>query len=188
MDKTTNIDLSVVVPRLRQWAEESAQQLPPRVDRKWVHKHREDNVFVSRFEQIDDDHPDDFIAQLFIDKSHSFFFEHPLDHVPGLMLIEAGRQLGTTVAHVAYDVPLDDTVFILNGMQVDFSSFAELDVPVFVNSSVSEKQFKRGALTEMYYYGNFVQNDQAIGYMAGRWHIYSKRAMARMRRGAIRSK
>lgn len=187
MERSTRIDLSVVQPRLEKWTEEYSRQKPPRVERKWVHKHQEDNVFVSRFEAIDDDHPDDFIAELYIDKSHPFFFEHPLDHVPGLMLIEAGRQLGTTVAHVAYDVPLDDSVFILNGMQVDFSTFAELDVPVFVNSSVSEKQFKRGALTEMYYYGNFVQNGQAIGYMAGRWHIYSKKVMARMRRGASRS-
>ncbi len=187
MEQKTRFDLSAVLPKLQPWSDEFDHRSPPRVDRKWVHKHREENVFVSRFEIVDDDHPDDFIAQLYLDKEHDFFFEHPLDHVPGLMLIEAGRQLGTTVAHQAYDVPLGDTVFILNGMQVDFSTFAELDVPVFVNSSVSEKKFKRGALTEMYYYGNFVQNGQAIGYMAGRWHIYSKKVMQRMRRSAVRS-
>lgn len=187
MEKKTRVALSEVQPRLDLWAEEFTQRTPPRIDRKWVHKHRLENVFVSRFEAIGVDHSDDFIAELFLDPSHDFFFEHPLDHVPGLMLIEAGRQLGTTVAHLAYDVPLEDTVFILNGMQVDFSTFAELDVPVFVNSSVSEKKFRRGTLTEMYYYGHFVQRGESIGYMAGRWSILSKKVMQRMRRGVTKS-
>ncbi|MCP3962202.1 MAG: hypothetical protein GY719_30535, partial [bacterium] len=62
-------------------------------------------------------------------RGHPFFFEHPLDHYPGLMLIEAGRQFGTTVAHLLYGVPFD-TAFILNGLRVDFTSFAELGKPV----------------------------------------------------------
>lgn len=178
-------DLELALPRLRQWAEEFGDGPPPVLDRKLVHKHRVENVFVSRFEALDDEHPDDFIAQLFIDPTHGFFFEHPLDHVPGLMLVEAGRQLGTAVAHVAYDVPIGDTVFILNGMEVDFTSFAELDEPVFVNSEVSEKKFKRGALTEMFYHGNFIQNEKPIGFMSGRWNIYSKKVMQRMRKNAM---
>ena len=186
-EKSTNIELAAVSTRLRQWAEEFDRGHCPRLDRKFVHKQHDENVFVSRFEAVDEAHQDDFIAQLYIDKSHSFFFEHPLDHVPGLMLIEAGRQLGITVAHLAYGVPLVDTVFILNGMEVDFSAFAELDRPIFVNSSVKEKKFKRGTLTEMYYYGYFLQNEKHIGEMSGRWHIYSKQVMQRMRRHAIGS-
>ena len=179
------VELESVLPRLHEWAAEFEQGPPPLLDRKLVHKHEEQNVFISRYEAVDEDHPDDFIAQLFIDKTHPFFFEHPLDHVPGLMLVEAGRQLGTAVAHTAYDVPVGSTVFILNGMEVDFSSFAELDQPVFVNSTVTDKQFKKGALSQMFYHGNFVQNDRAIGYMSGRWNIYSKRVMKRLRKNAV---
>ena len=184
LEKSVNTELSIIAPRFRAWVEEYQRALPPRIDRKVVHKHREENVFVSRFEVIDDEHRDDFIAQLYIDRTHGFFFEHPLDHVPGMMLIEAGRQLGITVAHLAYEVPMEDTVFILNGMEVDFSSYAELEVPVFVNSSVREKKFKRGVLTEMYYQGNFVQNEKSIGQMAGRLQIFPRKVMQRMRRNA----
>ena len=174
--------LEDVLHHYRSWAAEGE---PPVVDKKIVHKHRQGNVFVSRAELIDDEHQDDIIGQLALDPEHPFFFEHPLDHFPGLMLIEAGRQFGTMVAHLIYGVPFD-TAFILNGLKVDFTSFAEIGKPVFVNSTVSEKEFRRGMLTSMLYQGNFVQNEQAIGFMAGRWHIYPKKVMERMRRGGFK--
>ncbi len=176
------VTLEHVVDRLRAW---EAEDQPPVVDKQIVHKHQQGNVFVSRAEPISDDTPDDIIGQLALPSDHPFFFEHPLDHYPGLMLIEAGRQFGTTVAHQLYGVPYE-TAFILNGLRVDFNSFAELGKPVFVNSTVSEKEFKRGMMTSMLYQGNFVQNEEAIGFMSGRWHIYPKKVMARMRRGGFK--
>ena len=172
------------IVRIREWTAEFEHGPPPQLDKKWVHKHQLENAFVSRVEPIGEGHPDDFVAQLFLDSSHSFFFEHPLDHYPGLMLVEAGRQLGTAVAHIEYNVPLD-AVFILNGLNIDFSSFAELDQPVFVNSSVTEKEMRRGSLVAMLYSGHFIQNETEIGFMSGRWHMYSKRTMQRMRRAAL---
>ncbi|HVK54310.1 MAG TPA: AfsA-related hotdog domain-containing protein [Burkholderiales bacterium] len=40
-------------------------------------------------------------ARLMIDQSHPFFFDHPLDHVPGLLLIEAMNQLAERQAYRA---------------------------------------------------------------------------------------
>ncbi len=181
------VPLEQSLPRFRQWAAEFADGPPPVIDQKLVHKHRQENVFVSRIEQADDDHPDDFIGQLYLDSTHPFFFEHPLDHYPGLMLLEAGRQFGTALTHIHYRLPIDDTVFILNRLEVDFGSFAEIDVPVFGNSWVTDKKFKRGRLVEMLYQGNFIQNEQPIGYMKGRWSLYSKAIMHRMRRAALKA-
>ncbi len=174
--------LEEVLNRYRAWAAEGD---PPVVDKEIVHKHQQGNVFVSRAKLIADQDHDEIVGQLALDPEHPFFFEHPLDHFPGLMLIEAGRQFGTMVAHQIYDVPFD-TAFILNGLTVDFTSFAEIGKPVFVNSTVSEKQFKRGMLTSMLYQGNFVQNEEAIGFMSGRWHIYPKKVMERMRRRGLK--
>jgi A-factor biosynthesis hotdog domain len=42
-------------------------------------------------------------ARLLIDQSHPFFFDHPLDHVPGLLLIEAMNQLAEREAYRAAD-------------------------------------------------------------------------------------
>ncbi|MCP3976388.1 MAG: hypothetical protein GY720_18030 [bacterium] len=74
--------------------------------------------------------------------------------------------LPSSVAHQIYDVPFD-TAFILNRLRIDFTSFAELDKPVLVNSTVSEKEFKRGMLTSMLYAGNFVQDGQVYGNVSG---------------------
>ena len=177
------VEQSIV--RFREWAAEFEQGPPPVLDRKLVHKHRQENVFVSRFERVSDELPDDFIAQFHLDATHPFFFEHPLDHFPGLMLVEAGRQLGTALAHVEYGVPMD-AVFILNDFSVSFPSFAELGRPVFVTSKVREKVIKRDMLNGMLYAGNFVQNEEPIGFMSGRWHMYSKKVMQRMRRSALK--
>jgi hypothetical protein len=37
--------------------------------------------------------PDAAQALLIVDRTHPFFYDHPLDHVPGLLLIEAAMQL-----------------------------------------------------------------------------------------------
>lgn len=177
------VALAEVMDRLDAWAEETRAGRAPVMDKSIVHKHHQENAFISRLERVDDDHPDDIIGQLALDPTHPFFFEHPLDHYPGLMLVEAGRQFGTAVAHLLYGVPAD-TGFILNGMTVDFTTFAELDAPVFVNSTVRDKKFKRDLLTGMFYQGHFVQNGEEIGFMSGRWSIYPKRVIERMRRAA----
>ena len=180
------VALEQSLPKLREWAAEYAEGPPPQIDKKLVHKHQLENVFVSRFQQVDEENPDHIAGQLYLDSAHPFFFEHPLDHYPGLMLVEAGRQFGTAVAHEMYDVPLD-AIFTLNGVTVEFSNFAELDVPVFVNSEVTEKQYKRGALVGMLYSGHFIQNEKPVGFMSGRWIMYSKRVMERMRRAALKN-
>jgi hypothetical protein len=47
---------------LRRWTSEAGAQ-PPRLDRILVHKHEEENVFVSRLERIAGE-DDAFLAQL----------------------------------------------------------------------------------------------------------------------------
>lgn len=37
--------------------------------------------------------PQSLYAQLVVDESHPYFFDHPLDHIPGILLIEAALQL-----------------------------------------------------------------------------------------------
>jgi len=181
------VGLAEVLDRLRAWDVETEAGKAPVMDKDLVHKHHQENAFLSRAERVGDDHPDEFIGQLALDASHPFFFEHPLDHYPGLMMVEAGRQLGTAVAHLFYGVPRD-SVFVLNGMTVDFTTFAELGRPVYVNSTVSDKKFKRDALLGMFYEGHFVQNEEEIGYMSGRWTIYPRRAIERMRRAAMKAR
>ncbi|MEU0055323.1 ScbA/BarX family gamma-butyrolactone biosynthesis protein [Streptomyces sp. NPDC006334] len=63
--------------------------------------------------------------QLRVDTAHPVFFDHPLDHVPGMLLLEAARQaarLRTGAEHppVAY--------------RARFHQYAELDEPVWIEA------------------------------------------------------
>jgi hypothetical protein len=96
------------------------------------------------------------------------------------MLVEAGRQAATALTHLFYGVPLD-AVFILRGLTIDFDSFAELGEPVFALSQVSEREIRHGQLAGMFCEGVFIQYEKPIGKMSGRWQIFERRVIARMR-------
>lgn len=62
-------------------------------------------------------------ARLIVPVSHKGLFDHPLDHVPGSLLVEAARQFGTLLsAHPAATV--------MTEMTARFHAFAELDAPI----------------------------------------------------------
>ena len=164
---------------LRTWSAEPLASIPC-LDRALVHKRHDENVFVSRLQLVLEGEEDVFAAQLLLDPGHAFFFEHPLDHIPGLMLVEAARQAATAASHLYYGVPAD-SVFVLRDMAVDFAVFAELDQPTFVLSHVCERQVRNGLLTGMFCKGAFIQNDKQIGFMSGRWMIMDRKVAERMR-------
>lgn len=158
-----------------QWAADPGEPL----DRRWVHKDRPENVLVSRSERVGDDL---FAVRFAIPLGHPFFFEHDVDHVPGLLLIEAGRQAGLVAAHSHYGVPLEGYTFLLGGMEADFQAFAELDAPLFGVGVVTDVVMKGGVARTMTYGGHFFQAGRAIGRLSGRWTIVPDAVAARMRR------
>lgn len=70
----------------------------------------------------------DFHTKLLVDTGHPVFFDHPLDHVPGTLLVEAHRQVGSAalVALLGWTEPK------LASIEVSFDAFCELamDTPV----------------------------------------------------------
>ncbi|MFY1675558.1 ScbA/BarX family gamma-butyrolactone biosynthesis protein [Streptomyces sp. WMMC905] len=63
--------------------------------------------------------------QLRVDTRHPVLFEHPVDHIPGMMLLEAARQ--ATVATLGEgSMPLSVTA--------EFSRYAELDAPCLIEA------------------------------------------------------
>ncbi|MDT9690273.1 ScbA/BarX family gamma-butyrolactone biosynthesis protein [Streptomyces sp. P9(2023)] len=64
--------------------------------------------------------------QLRTDTSHPVLFDHPVDHAPGMLLLEAARQAAQAAAH-----PRQTLVV---GMECDFSRYAELDAPCWITA------------------------------------------------------
>lgn len=65
--------------------------------------------------------------QLRVDTAHPVLFDHPVDHTPGMVLLEAARQAGHAATH-----PDDAPV---TGMEAEFHRFAELDSPCWIEAA-----------------------------------------------------
>jgi hypothetical protein len=169
---------------LRTWSADDPQRQLRRIDQGLVHKQHGHNVFIARVEAVAG-RQDEHLAELAIDAAHPYHFEHAQDHVPGMMLIEAGRQLAMAIAHLFYAVPFQ-TVFVLDEMSINFKRFAELRTPVFVHARVADKQVRREQLAAMSCGGEFLQDGEVLGTMSGRWTMFDAALMERLRRRAAR--
>ncbi|MCF3172870.1 gamma-butyrolactone biosynthesis enzyme [Streptomyces sioyaensis] len=65
-------------------------------------------------------------SQLRADLSHRVLFDHPVDHVPGMLLLEAARQSAHVVAHPRPTVAI--------GLEAVFRRYVELDAPCWIQS------------------------------------------------------
>lgn len=134
-----------------------------RVDPELVHKHRAENVALVRLDRYDPAHPDDrCVAEVLVDPEHPYFFEHPVDHVPGLLLIEAFRQAGIAAVHQLCGVPLD-AAMVVDGFQAAFTRYAELDQPLFVALRAEDMGYRGDRLTSARLEADYVQDNEIIG-------------------------
>jgi hypothetical protein len=87
-----------------------------------THKHVNQNVFISDYRIDDDVLVVDFTPNL----EHPYFFEHPQDHVPGMMVLEGVRQACLCYAHTVLGIPLEEKI-VIDSISPIFSGFVELD-------------------------------------------------------------
>jgi hypothetical protein len=66
--------------------------------------------------------------QLRVDTGHAVFFDHPLDHIPGMLLLESTRQ-----AAMARTGPGGGLIPV--SFDTTFHQFAELDLPTWIEST-----------------------------------------------------
>ncbi|HOV15092.1 MAG TPA: AfsA-related hotdog domain-containing protein [Spirochaetota bacterium] len=102
-------------------------------------------ILSSIFEEFDDEKlakEDIFYCNLYADTNHEFFFEHPNEHVPGIMLIEAVRQFSIACCHQFGHVPFEGVSFLLSEMQSKFNSFLDVNYPVLFKC-INKSQIKK---------------------------------------------
>jgi 2-oxo-3-(phosphooxy)propyl 3-oxoalkanoate synthase len=83
-------------------------------------------------------------ALLVVDTGNPTMFDHPLDHVPGMLQLEAIRQLSLAVMCDRHGrSPTDGTLLAINAK---FRGFAEHDLPVHCRSAVQDGVLDDGVL------------------------------------------
>lgn len=68
-------------------------------------------------------------AQLHVDESHPSIFDHPQDHIPGMLMNEAYRQIAVSTAEAA--LALHPRRARLTRLDSTYTRFGELDLPAF---------------------------------------------------------
>jgi hypothetical protein len=170
-----------LIERLNEWSVSPDGAGTTRIENKFVHKEKDSNIFVARVAPLGPARPDEHAAELALDPAHPYHFEHAQDHVPGMMLIEAGRQLAMAIAHIYYDVSFD-AVFVLENMHSSFTRFADLGAPVFMHARAYDLEYRRNRLTAMSSAGLYIQNGEVLGELGGRWTMLDRQLLERMLR------
>lgn len=79
-----------------------------------------------------------FVASLIIDQTHPYFFDHPCDHVPGMLLLEGCAQLAVAAFAETYSAPR--AVSAIRAYDVNFAQFVESGVPTTLTAQVNVDQ------------------------------------------------
>lgn len=102
---------------------------------------------------------------LLVDPEHPYFFEHPNVHVPGMMLLEAGKQAAVYAAQRAFSV-LRGTYGDLHSGEIRFGRFADLSAPVWMTCNfVALEETERGYRLPVQIV--FEQREREIGRIGG---------------------
>lgn len=96
---------------------------------------------------------DEFMAQLIVNEEHPFFFDHPLDHVPGTLLIEGVLQLVNRVL-VTEDPDNSSLKPYVKTINISFRRWVEKAAPVDVSV-----RLKSGGANYLNFIGVVSQDD-----------------------------
>jgi len=140
-----------------------------KIDNKLVHKNLVENVFITD-PIILDKEKHIYRTKIIPELNHSFFFDHSLEHLPGMLILEAARQFGTAISHVFFDTPFDSQ-FILHELTSQFVAGAMANRDVFIDVMITNIKMKKGELRRMTGVGYVHQDNQIIGKITSSWSI-----------------
>ena len=160
------------------------------INAAYVHKKDESQVLISDIERVDtgllthlfgeDESPVIGYCQARANLSCSFAFDHPLDHVPGIMLLEMARQAAIASSHRLHDVPVSGYINTIDFISMEYLSFCELDLPLFIiGSDTQVENTKNGLSRVMESY--FVQNDVTCAKCVGSMTVIKTSRYVRLR-------
>ena len=86
-----------------------------------------------------------FVAALIVNETHPYFFDHPCDHVPGMLLLEACAQLAMAAGRrvLAGPAPLGIAAY-----EVNFAQFVECGIPTTLSARVDGNRTVRIAISQ----------------------------------------
>jgi hypothetical protein len=127
---------------MRRWVQpEPPSEPPPPLPPAAVGRLDPGNVVIGEPRPLDGER-DGYEAELIVDGSHATFFDHPLDHVPGALLIEGCRQTALACADRARGMPPSEAY--VDQYSARYERLAELGASVRCRARVGEAGSRAG--------------------------------------------
>lgn len=107
-------------------ANDSEFQVPTLLEPSVVCRQRLRNIVIGR-DQAETERG--LCTRLIVDRTNPAIFDHPLDHIPGMLLLEGFRQTGLIAAR-RYQC-IDPSELLLSRCKVEFTQFGEIGVDTY---------------------------------------------------------
>jgi hypothetical protein len=125
-----------------------------------------------------------FYAEMRVPSGHNFFFEHPNEHVPGIMMMETARQFTTACWHIYGKVPLKGIQFILNRFNAEYMDYVDLHYPIGLRGELVQADHgKAGEWRSLEFRTTFFQNGNVCSHQIIQGRAVSKKLFSRLREG-----
>jgi len=159
------------------WAKEFDRNVIRRVPRHWVHQHNNGNILLARQELVSSR---TVVGEANQDLAHPFFYDHVQDHVPGMYVIEAVRQLITASGHAYFGVEMTRK-FVLNELNSQFDRFIEPEDPFFMVLDHTASHIGDGVMTDVDCVAHIVQHGGVVAQVRGRGRAMESNEYSRIR-------
>jgi len=147
-----------------------------------VHKSQDSNRLLSWVKAQEDNSAErTYLAQVRVLPDHPYFFEHDRRHIPGLYIIEAGRQLGLALPHLFFDVGYDYG-FVLDGCDMKFTGFANLKDDLTIYARTFNEVHRKGKLQSLSFEGRFYQKGAMLVHYTSHIRLIHERLLKRYER------
>lgn len=122
-------------------------------------------------------------ANMHVNLAHEFFFEHPNEHVPGIMLLETFRQFCVAVNHMFGNVSVDNHQLVLECLDSKYFKYTELSVPIILKGYLKKYTWnKQGVWSFLDFETDILQNFKVTAHFRLYGQIISKKLFQRMRK------
>jgi hypothetical protein len=129
---TWTIQSAALFKRLRRTSEASSETAVANAEHPDPLAPYPSNVVISTPEQLADG--TGITASLIVDRTHPYFFDHPCDHVPGMLLLEGCAQLAQSAVAPSGTDP--STRAAIMAYEMDFTQFVECTLPTTLTARV----------------------------------------------------
>jgi len=146
---------------------------------------KERMILSEMFENIKEFNKENiFYANMIINPEHPFFFEHPQDHVPGMMMLEAARQFSIACCHIYGKVTVENTQIILNQLKANFFDYLDLHYPVEMKNELKDyRANNEGKWEYVFFQVDVYQRGFLCNQCTLEGRIISKKLFNRLRKG-----